>query len=307
MSERQGGKSSLWKQVKRAALRPFLRRGNRRSDQQGASSDPGAGSEASGSSKGVSHDQGKSRDEQGASSDSAGTGRETSGSGKRVLNDQGKSKDQQGASSDPGAGSEASGSSKGVSHDQDDGNPPPDEENDLREQVKKLELEQEALAKKFRIEKLKLEVAERQRHVEQLTKLQGPTAPLVSQESSMFLKPAQLAKELIGDEDEAFLTDGILHGFKLALADCTFLPAQQNNYKSATSAVHKPKVEQTMLGELSDGNYVVTDIKPTIIRVLGAIPKPDSSDVRLIHDCSRPPGWALNDYISSVHPLNFKL
>ena len=31
---------------------------------------------------------------------------------------QGKSKDQQGASSDPGAGSEASGSSKGVSHDQ---------------------------------------------------------------------------------------------------------------------------------------------------------------------------------------------
>ena len=113
--------------------------------------------------------------------------------------------------------------------------------------------------------------------------------------------------ELIGDEDEAFLTDGILHGFKLALADCTFLPAQQNNYKSATSAAHKPKVEQTMLGELSDGNYVVTDIKPTIIRALGAIPKPDSSDVRLIQDCSRPPGWALNDYISSVHPLNFKL
>ena len=31
MSERQGGKASLWKQVKRAALRPFLRRGNRRS------------------------------------------------------------------------------------------------------------------------------------------------------------------------------------------------------------------------------------------------------------------------------------
>ena len=114
--------------------------------------------------------------------------------------------------------------------------------------------------------------------------------------------------ELIGvHEDEAFLTDGILHGFKLALADCTFLPAQQNNYKSATSAAHKPKVEQTMLGKLSDGNYVVTDAKPTIIRALGAIPKPDSSHVRLIHDCSRPPGWALNDYISCVHPLNFKL
>ena len=55
--------------------------------------------------------------------------------------------------------------------------------------------------------------------------------------------------ELIGDEDEAFLTDGILHGFKLALAHCTFLPAQQNYYKSATSAAHKPKVEQTILGQ----------------------------------------------------------
>ena len=60
-------------------------------------------------------------------------------------------------------------------HLSDEGNPPPDEENDLREQVKQLKLKQEALAKKFRIEKLKLEVAERQRHVEQLTKLQGPT------------------------------------------------------------------------------------------------------------------------------------
>ena len=30
MSERQGGKSSLWKQVKRAVLSPFQRRGTRR-------------------------------------------------------------------------------------------------------------------------------------------------------------------------------------------------------------------------------------------------------------------------------------
>ena len=57
-----------------------------------------------------------------------------------------------------------------------DGNPPPDEENDLREQVKQLiKLEEEAWAKKSRIEKLKLEVVERQRRVEQLNKLQGPT------------------------------------------------------------------------------------------------------------------------------------
>ena len=82
------------------------------------------------------------------------------------------------------------------------------------------------------------------------------------------------------------------------MEDCTFLPAQQNNYKSATSAAHKPKVEQTILGEIAEGNYVVTDVKPTIISALGAIPKPDSSEDPLIHDCYRPPGRALNDYIS---------
>ena len=60
-------------------------------------------------------------------------------------------------------------------HLSDEGNPPPDEENDLREQVKQLKLKQEALAKKSRIEKLKLQVAERQRCIEQFTKLQGTT------------------------------------------------------------------------------------------------------------------------------------
>ena len=89
-----------------------------------------------------------------------------------------------------------------------------------------------------------------------------------------------------------------MHGYKLAPEDCTSLPAQQHNYKSATSEAHKPKVEQTILGKIADGNHVVTDIKPTIISALGAIPKPDSSEVRLIHDCSRPPERALNDYIS---------
>ena len=52
------------------------------------------------------------------------------------------------------------------------------------------------------------------------------------------------------------------------------------------------------MGEIADGSYVITDVKPTIISGLGAIPKPDSSEVRLIRDCSRPPWRAFNDYIS---------
>ena len=46
-------------------------------------------------------------------------------------------------------------------------------------------------------------------------------------------------------------------------------------------------------------NYVISDAKPIIISTLGAIPKPDSSEERLIHDCSRPMGRALNDYITT--------
>ena len=35
--------------------------------------------------------------------------------------------------------------------------------------------------------------------------------------------------------------------------------------------------------------------RPTIISALGAIPKPASNDIRIIHDCSRPSGGSVND------------
>lgn len=96
--------------------------------------------------------------------------------------------------------------------------------------------------------------------------------------------------ELNGDEDKAFLTDGISNGFKLAPPNSNFTPAQQDSYKSATNAVSKATVERTILEEIAEGNYVITDSKPIIIRALGAIPKPDSFEVHLIRDCSRPIG-----------------
>lgn len=70
------------------------------------------------------------------------------------------------------------------------------------------------------------------------------------------------------------------------------------NYKSATNQTNRHKVEQTIRDEIEQGNYVVTHVKPTIISALGAIPKPNSSEVRIIHDCSRPHGKAVNDYIT---------
>ena len=47
-----------------------------------------------------------------------------------------------------------------------------------------------------------------------------------------------------------------------------------SNYKSATGPEVRDKIEQTLLEEVSCGNYVITDMKPTIVSALGAVLKP---------------------------------
>jgi hypothetical protein len=71
-----------------------------------------------------------------------------------------------------------------------------------------------------------------------------------------------------------------------------------DNYKSATNPDNRHKVEQTIRDEMAQGNYVISAVKPTVVSALGAIPMPDSSEIRIIHDCSRPHGHAVNDYIN---------
>ena len=70
-----------------------------------------------------------------------------------------------------------------------------------------------------------------------------------------------------------------------------------DNYTSAASPGAKEKVEATILEELAAGNYRIADCKPTIVSALGAVPKPDSEDLRIIHDCSMPPGRGVNAFI----------
>jgi len=53
-------------------------------------------------------------------------------------------------------------------------------------------------------------------------------------------------------------------------------------------------VEQQIREEIDNGRYIITPVRPRIISALGAIVK-DSGAVRLIHDCSRPHGNALNE------------
>lgn len=86
----------------------------------------------------------------------------------------------------------------------------------------------------------------------------------------------------------------------MAPSNTKYVHVDADNYKSATNAAIKQTVEKTIREEIAEGNYVITSTKPTIVSALGAIPKPDSPEVRLIHDCSRPSGKGVNDYIETT-------
>ena len=112
-------------------------------------------------------------------------------------------------------------------------------------------------------------------------------------------------KLLSGDRDEQFLLKGISSGFDIILSKnisqvksvvCT-------NYKSVTNANVKLQVEKQLCSEIDKGHYLITDTKPLIISALGAIPKPESEELRLIHDCSRPLGNSVNTF---AEPQSFQ-
>ena len=75
------------------------------------------------------------------------------------------------------------------------------------------------------------------------------------------------------------------------------------NYSSATGSSVKLQVEKQLLSEIELGHYMVTETRPLIVSALGAIPKPDSKELRLIHDCSRPLGNSVNTF---AEPQSFQ-
>ena len=103
--------------------------------------------------------------------------------------------------------------------------------------------------------------------------------------------------ELEDDPDKEFLLEGVTSGFQLLPKDSSLMPAEMNNYNSVLNPDAIDKVEATILEEIAEGNYIVSPTKPVIVSALGAVPKPDSEDLRIIHDCSMPPGKGVNSYI----------
>ena len=99
-----------------------------------------------------------------------------------------------------------------------------------------------------------------------------------------------------GDPDRDFILQGIREGFKVTDKPYNGPPVFLNNYKSATDPSVAPLVEAQIKQELCNGRYVISASRPHLISAIGAILKPKTNSVRIIHDCSRPTEQALNDY-----------
>ena len=78
---------------------------------------------------------------------------------------------------------------------------------------------------------------------------------------------------------------------------CKSNPSENHTSAKPGSTLYHQATEQ-VLKEIQMGHYEVVPTHPEIISPMGVIPKPDGG-VRLIHDCSQPPGKSVNDYCTT--------
>ena len=71
-------------------------------------------------------------------------------------------------------------------------------------------------------------------------------------------------------------------------------PVETPNHGS--SVVYRDLVEQELLAQIEQGNYVRSSCHPLVVSPIGAIKKENVDEVRIIHDGSRPLGEAMNSY-----------
>ena len=110
---------------------------------------------------------------------------------------------------------------------------------------------------------------------------------------------------MTNDIDRDYLLKELTEGFHIISRDSELRHAEVTNYKSTTGHDVRNKVERAIREEIQHGNYIITTEKPIIVSALGAIPKPDSDKVRLIHDCSRPQHSNVNSYTDTQHHYSY--
>lgn len=100
-----------------------------------------------------------------------------------------------------------------------------------------------------------------------------------------------------GDPERDYILEGVKYGFRIIEQDEDLAEdIEVDNYTSC--AKYRDLVENQIQHEINNGQYVITQTKPRIVSALGAIPK-SGSNIRLIHDASRPIDISLNDHIHS--------
>ena len=106
------------------------------------------------------------------------------------------------------------------------------------------------------------------------------------------------------DPKRDIILTGIREGFHIVDVSqiVPAVPAEMDNYKSATCVKTRDIVEAQIREEIDNNRYVIAPRVPIVLSALGAVPKKDSSiKLRIIHDCSRPYGSALNDFAYNSH------
>ena len=96
-----------------------------------------------------------------------------------------------------------------------------------------------------------------------------------------------------------FFFYGVREGFHLLPVDTTVTPAFTKNNQSVLKPGAKDQIEQGLL----DGHLALADEMhtPLIVNALGAVPKKDSTELRMIMDCSRPLNTSANSYMDLEH------
>ena len=101
------------------------------------------------------------------------------------------------------------------------------------------------------------------------------------------------------DPDSLFILDGVYHGFRAIDPDSVVPNYDCRNYTSCFEPNNHRKMQTIMERELASGKISLSNIKPSQIHSLGAVPKPNDA-VRHITDCSRPKHISVNNFMKDT-------
>ena len=127
--------------------------------------------------------------------------------------------------------------------------------------------------------------------------MQQPNTACISTD----LKYEIWAKELANDLDKDFILNGVREGFDLIQRDTTVLPTFTKNNRSALRPGAKEQIEEQLCNGLSLRHFGTSNTHPIIVNPIGAVPKRDSLELRLIMDCSRPVTMSANSFMDLYH------